>query len=208
MASAVVALNLKIISFTYNIKNYKEGRMRTRKRIREKEEKTKPLKKIILSPEDIIKEDYQAVLKLMQLASRVSKKRFWVAIIPENLSTESDREQKDKASPVKSHSSNSSSNLEENKSEHSGGCSPRIPNKFVVSEKNQSKTSLTKEKDLVGAQNELKSTIEGKLKRKRELKASKKVQRGLNDFRNLVLELNSSKIKGLLDKNSQEESDK
>lgn len=76
MASAVVALNLKIISFTYNIKNYKEGRMRTRKRIREKEEKTKPLKKIILSPEDIIKEDYQAVLKLMQLASRVSKKRF------------------------------------------------------------------------------------------------------------------------------------
>ena len=167
--------------------------MRTRKRIRDKIEKSKPAEETITDPEDFIDEDYKAVWKLLNEQAKALKSIDKRHCLPEeNLSTESDLELRERLTPAKSKSNNtfSDSQLSEGDRPESAH---RAHNKTTkISDKNKPK-SASGRKDLRKSPTERKPS--GQLPgRKRNAKALQKAKEHLGEFVSLVMDLHRSRL--------------
>lgn len=167
--------------------------MRTRKRIRDKIEKSKPAEETIIDPEDFIDEDYKAVWKLLKEHAKAHKNPNKRQCLPEeNLSTESDLELRERLTPAKSKSNNTFSDSPLSESDRPESRQRAQARTARPSDKNKPK-SASDCKDLRSGPTERK--LPGELpSNKRNVKALQKAKEHLNEFVSLVMDLNNSRL--------------
>jgi hypothetical protein len=187
----------------------KSKTVRTRKRIRESEQKVNNGKPNILNPEDFLQEDFKKVQKLLKQATKEGAiRRYNDPLFEKSSSTEADKEynnknvkQKDDESIIYSESNPSISLSSSSKSSIS-------ESKSSVSDKKQnSKAKVQVKKSKVIGSNEVSRKTDMNL-RKREMKDKLKITNGLKDFMNLINKFNSPEAPQLLLKDFTKEESK
>mmetsp|Transcript_20932 Transcript_20932/g.23285 ORF Transcript_20932/g.23285 Transcript_20932/m.23285 type:complete len:302 (+) Transcript_20932:796-1701(+) len=168
--------------------------MKTRKRIREKQEKTKPHKPVIIDPEDFIDEDYEIVKRLMKQALQKSKtEQSRKASLEDKLSTESDQENKSHSTPKRRKADKTSSNSEVSNSHNSEESQSDKSESQKSSEENKSRKSQSSNHETSNAKKDVKIVKKSISIRKRDLKNDEKINKGLAGFLNLVMHLKDFK---------------
>ena len=189
----------KVGLFSYTQTVLKSKTVRTRKRIRETEQKIIKCKPNILNPEEFIQEDYKKVQKLLKLAAKASLiGRGNELLLEKSCSTEAERELKEKDSKQKDDQSVTYSDSNPSISLSSSSKSSISASKSDASDKKQisnAEASFKLNKITGLIENSIKG---GETHRKREIKDKLKVSNGLNDFMNLINQFNSPKMPQLL----------
>jgi len=183
--------------------------MRTRKRIREKEEKTKPSKPVILDPEDFIDEDYQEAMRLIEKYPLTKMQKLKEPSMEDKLSTESDQEHKHTSTPSKSEVSQESSGLPKRNHGNTRDIRRKEVKELGASEKNQLMKTQPSNQEKSNSEDVAKTVKQPAPTKKRDLKELK-IKQGFEDFLSLVAGLNNSKapsqnIQGMSQNESVEE---
>lgn len=177
----------------------KSKTVRTRKRIRESEQKVNNGKPNILNPEDFLQEDFKKVQKLLKQAAKEGTiRRFNDPLFEKSCSTEAEKEHKDQNIKRKNDEITISSDSNPSISLSSSSKSSISVSKSSVSDKKQNSRVKAQFKQAKAINTSEVSRKPGMNLRKREMKDKSKITNGLKDFINLITMFNSPEAPQLL----------